>query len=58
VTSSQTASLEKFGSLFSDQATGAILVHGGDDNVSRGKVTALPVRTLIPHLRELEAALP
>lgn len=58
VTSSQTAALEKFGSLFSDETADPILVHGGEDDVPRGRVTSLPVRALVPRLREMEAALP
>jgi len=57
VTSSQTAALVKFASLFPDDATDGILVHGGDDVTPRGRVTSLPIRTLVPRLREREAAL-
>jgi predicted AAA+ superfamily ATPase len=58
VTGSQTVALEKFASLFPGETAEAILVHGGDDFLSRGKVTSLPVRALVPRLREMEARLP
>jgi predicted AAA+ superfamily ATPase len=58
VTGSQTAALEKFAALFPDGTADAILVHGGDDQLLRGRVISLPVRALVPRLRELETALP
>jgi predicted AAA+ superfamily ATPase len=58
VTGSQAAALEKFASLFPQETADAVLVHGGDDHRSRNRVTALPVRALVPRLRELEAELP
>lgn len=58
VTGSQTAALEKFAALFPGETADAILVHGGEDVLSLGSVSALPVRALAPRLRELEAALP
>ena len=58
VTGSQKASLDKFGSLFPDEAADAILVHGGDEEARGGRVASLPIRSLVPQLRELEAAQP
>lgn len=58
VTGSQTAALEKFASLFPGQTADAILAHGGDDELRRGNATSIPVRALVPRLREMEAALP
>lgn len=58
MTGSQTAALEKFASLFPGEAADAILAHGGEDQMQRGRVTSLPVRALVPQLREMEAALP
>lgn len=54
VTGSQTAALEKFARLF-DGAADPLLVHGGDEDLSLGNLSALPVRMLSPRLRQLEA---
>lgn len=43
--------------LFAGETADAILIHGGDGDLSRGKVSAIPVRALAPRLREIEAAL-
>jgi predicted AAA+ superfamily ATPase len=58
VTGSQLAALEKFASLFPGETADAILAHGGDDQMQRARVTSMPVRALVPRLREMEASLP
>lgn len=56
VTGSQTAALERFAGLFASDAANPILVHGGDADLSRGNLNAIPVRSLMPALRRIEAA--
>lgn len=54
VTGNQTAALEKFAALFAGETADPILVHGGSEEMSRAGVSALPIRTLAPRLRERE----
>jgi predicted AAA+ superfamily ATPase len=55
VTSSQLEPLEKFTRLFPSATVSPLLVYGGSDEIPRGAVRAIPVRSLVPRLRELEA---
>ncbi|HEY0371696.1 MAG TPA: DUF4143 domain-containing protein, partial [Thermoanaerobaculia bacterium] len=55
VTASQVEALEKFTRLFGERAAAPLLVYGGRDEMWNGPTRALPVRALVPHLRELEA---
>ncbi|HEX6101132.1 MAG TPA: ATP-binding protein [Thermoanaerobaculia bacterium] len=55
VTSSQVEPLEKFARIFSDQGAAPLLVYGGSEDAWSGPTHALPVRSLVPHLREREA---
>lgn len=57
VTATQTAALEKFSRLFADTTADPILIHGGEEEMFRGRIRALSIRALIPRLRQLESAL-
>lgn len=54
VTSSQIESLEKFARLFPSQAASPLLVYGGREEIPRGAIRAIPVRSLVPRIRTLE----
>ena len=55
VTSSHAESLPKFSRIIGDETIAPLLVYGGQDEFWSGTVRALPVRSLVPHLREREA---
>ncbi len=50
--------LARFARLLPSAAGHALLVYGGDEDVSRGNARAVPVQRLVPCLRELEAVAP
>lgn len=54
VTSSQTDPLARFMRLFPSDTAQPLLVYGGPDEDARGPVRALPVRALVPRLREVD----
>jgi uncharacterized protein len=54
VTSSQTQSLERFSRLLPDDVQSPLLVYGGQEQVGRGAIEVLPVRSLTTHIRALE----
>jgi uncharacterized protein len=56
ITSSQIEPLQKFLRLMPAEAVSPILVYGGGEEITREGIQALPVRSLVPRLRELEAA--
>jgi predicted AAA+ superfamily ATPase len=53
VTTSQIAALEKFHGLFPDQHDTSILVYGGEEEMARGTVQAMPARALAARLGQL-----
>lgn len=55
VTASQVEPIEKFMRVFPGQAAPPLLVYGGREEMWNGPTRALPVRALVPHLREHEA---
>jgi uncharacterized protein len=55
VTSSQVEPLERFLRIFPDRAQAPLLVYGGHDDVWNGPTRALPARSLVPHLRDIES---
>jgi predicted AAA+ superfamily ATPase len=54
ITTSQLVALEKFRGLFPDQHENSILVYGGEEEMTRGTVQAIPARALAARLRQLE----
>jgi len=54
ITTSQIVALEKFRELFPGQHENSILVYGGEEEMARGTVQAIPARALTARLRQLE----
>jgi hypothetical protein len=55
IVSSHVEPLEKFARLFPTRATTTLLVHGGREEMWSGTTRAVPVRSLVPQLRDIES---
>jgi predicted AAA+ superfamily ATPase len=55
IASSHVDSLQKFTRLIGNDSIAPLIVYGGEDEFWSGATRAVPVRSLVPHLREREA---